>query len=117
MTFPHIIPGGNYQTTGFTLTDTSETTVYTVPSSGFREGIILQEIWAADEDGTANTLLVKVGIGGTDYTIGQAEVVTAASHVQLNPAIVMKAGDTIKLTAGSATIDGYVTVFQPTASV
>lgn len=112
-----IVPGGNYQTTGFSLTDTNETTVYTVPSSGFREGVVLVDLWAADEDGTANTLLVKVAIDGTDYVLGQAEVVGSATHLQLQPNVVMRAGDTVKLTAGSATIDGYVTVLQPAASL
>jgi hypothetical protein len=105
-------PQANYETEGFTLGDTNETTVYTAPA-GFEGGFFITEIWAADEDGTANTLLVKATIDSTAYVLGQAEVVPAATHLQLNfTSLVLNEGDTIKVTAGSATITGYVGILQ-----
>jgi hypothetical protein len=112
MTATATFPGANYETEGFVLSDTNLTTIYTVPA-GFEGGILVTELWAADQDGTANTLLVKVTLDGTARVLGQAEVVPAASHLQMNfTGLVMNEGDIFQVQAASITVDGYLSFIQ-----
>lgn len=113
MTTTATFPAANYDTTNFSLTDTNETIVLTVPSTGFAAGFFIVELWVADTAGTANAVTVKVTRSGTAYIYGKSVVVAANTPLQLNPTgLVMLAGDTIKLTAGAATLEGHVSYLK-----
>jgi len=107
-----VFPSANYETEGFSLGTTNETTVYTVPV-GFEGGVFITEIIAADQDGTANSLTLKVTIDGTAYIFGKAEAFAANVPYERHfTSLVLNEGDTIKLTAASITVDGYVGFIQ-----
>ena len=74
---------------------------------------MVTELLASDQDGTANTLLVKVTLDGTARVLGQANVVPAAGYFKMNfNGLVMNEGDIFQVQAGSITVDGYLGLLQ-----
>lgn len=103
-----VFPTGNYDTTFTNLTTTNQTTVFTV-ATGFKKAYLVQ-FWAADTGGAARTIDIVATVSSTDYTLGKAVAVAANTPyvLELRP-LVLKTGDTLKVTASNGSIHVNVT--------
>jgi len=101
---------GNYTTTGYVLSNGSETVVYTVPSGKFA---YVTQILATEIAGGARTITIKAVKGGTAYTMCFQYPIAANDtfSIELDP-LVLSAGDTIKVTASAATVHVLVTCHE-----
>lgn len=111
MTATATFPAANYETVGFNLTDTSETTVFATVA-GFA-GFNPVELWMADDGGSARTVTVQVYIAGTAYTLAYQAAIAANTPLVYNftgLTLVKTATNTDKITiiGSAAGIMGYV---------
>lgn len=115
MTTTATFPAANYDTDGFSLTDTSETTVLEA-KDGF-VGFFPVELWCADDGGTARTVTIKVYLAGTAYTLAyQAAIGTNVALVHnFTGLTLLKTAtntDKITITGSAAGIEGYVSYLK-----
>lgn len=101
---------GYYETRITRLSNTTETTCYTVPTGKWA---YIQQIHAAETAGGARTITVKATKSGTDYVVvyGGAIPVNDALDMDLKP-LTLVAGETIKCTASAATVDVFISVLE-----
>ncbi len=101
-----VFPEGFYVSTPTVLSDTNETTCYTVPTGKYA---YIQQLIAADTTGAARTLTVKYRKSGTDYTVVFQGAIAAnnALDIDFKP-LQLEAADSIKCTASAATV--HVTI-------
>lgn len=112
VTATNVHPGGNYDMQPFVLADTSETTVLS-GNDAYPDGLLLTEIWLADDAGEARTVTVKLSRAGTEITlVYQAAIAVNVPLVfPFNGAVLKKTSantDTIKVTASAGGVHGYV---------
>lgn len=99
-------PDAYYFTQPFILTDTNETSVYTVPTDKYA---YVRQIWASDDAADARTLTVEVAKSGTDYTLAYQKAIAANTQMDLKfDELVLLAGETVDLTGSAAGIHGFV---------
>lgn len=117
MTATATFPAANYDTAGFALTDTSETTVFQAVS-GFT-AFFPVELWMADDGGAARTVTVQVYIAGTAYTLVYQGAIAANVPLVYNftGLTLLKTAsntDKITVTGSAAGIHGYVSYLKGT---
>lgn len=111
MTATATFPAANYETVGFNLADTSETTVF-ITRDGFA-GFHPVELWMADDGGSARTVTVQVYLAGTAYTLVYQGAIAVNAPLIYNftgLTLVKTASNTdkITITGSAAGIHGYV---------
>lgn len=112
VTATNVHPDGNYDIEPFVLADTNETTVLS-GNEAYAGGLLLTEIWLADDAGEARTVTIKLSRAGTEITlVYQAAIATSTPLVfPFNGPILKKTSantDTLKVTASAGGVHGYV---------
>lgn len=115
MTATATFPAANYDTAGFSLTDTSETTILTA-DDGFT-GFFPVELWCADDAGEARTVTIRAYIAGTAYTLAyQAAIAVNAPLVYNFTGLTLQKTpshtDKITVTGSAAGIEGYISYLK-----
>lgn len=106
MTATHTFPEAYYFSQPFILSDTNETSVYTVPTDKYA---LINQIWASDDAADARTLTVEINKSGTDYTLAYQKAIAANAQMDLKfDQLLLLAGETVDLTASAAGIHGFV---------
>lgn len=100
-------PSWIYDSFFYSLGDTSEHVVYTVPAA--YKAVLVQQILVADTAGAANKITLKARVSGADYFLiyQGAIAVNVPYDLELKP-MTLKTGDTIKATANASTLSVMV---------
>jgi len=99
-----IFPGGYYFSSFYSTPDTSANVIYTAPSGVTQVNIT--QIWSADDGGSARTITLEAGIGGTYYVLVYVAAISANAPLIYAPdPLVLSAGDTIRATTDASGVD------------
>lgn len=115
MTATATFPLANYGTAGFATTDTSETTVLSMPG-GFVDFQPV-ELWMADDGGAARTVTVKVYLAGTAYALVYQGAIAANTPLVYNftgMSLAKTDANTDKVTiqSSAAGVGGYISYLR-----
>ena len=105
-------PDGNYRMFGTALADTSQTTVYTVPT-GFTTAYIVY-FNASDDGAAARTLPIEWtdSSASVTYVLTFQEEIPANQAMEIKPLWALDVGDTLKCTGSAAGINIVISVME-----